>query len=85
MSVGDPRKVETDSGADAYGFDFEVENDALGRVALIEVDGQIVLVVASWPKATDKKLVQDIDAVVRSVRPSAGGAADPVLLRPDKA
>lgn len=84
MELSDARRVETDAGADAYGFDFKVEDDALGRVALIEVAGQIVLVVASWPKSADDKLVNDIDTVVRSVRPS-GPAADPVMMRPDKA
>lgn len=83
MRVGGEQQLQIDSGADAYGFDFSVEGEAAGRVAVIEVGQQFVLVIASWPENADGRLVSDIDEVVRSVR--APGSAEPAMVRPDKA
>jgi hypothetical protein len=83
LKLGQTRALRIDNGSEAYGFDFAVEGEARGRVAVIEVGEQIVLVVASWPENADPEVVEAIDGMVRSVRMPR--EADPVMLRPDKA
>lgn len=84
LELGEPEQLKLDHGGDAYGFDFSVDGEAKGRVALIQLGEQIVLVVASWPPDAGARVEKDIDGVVKSVRRPAGGAT-PTLLRPDKA
>lgn len=83
LKLSEAKALEVDSGAEAYGFDFAVDGEAKGRVAIIEVGEQMVLVVASWPEGADKSVVKDIDGVVKSVRMPVD--AMPTMLRPDKA
>lgn len=82
MQIGDPEQLSMDSGSDAYGFPFSIVGEASGRVAVIQVGDQVILVVASWPENADSDIVDDVDGVVRSVRLPQN--SDPVLLRPDK-
>lgn len=84
IKLGETTALSIDNGADAYGFDFSVDGEAKGRVALIQLGEQIVLVVASWPPDAGNKLEKDIDSVVRSVRLPTSGTT-PTSLRPDKA
>lgn len=84
LELGEAKQLKLDHGGDAYGFDFSVDGEAKGRVALIQLGEQIVLVVASWPPDAGARVEKDIDGVVRSVRRPAGGVT-PTLLRPDKA
>lgn len=84
IHLGETTALRIDNGADAYGFDFSVDGEAKGRVALIQLGEQIVLVVASWPPDAGNKLEKDVDAVVRSVRRPASGVT-PTSMRPDKA
>lgn len=84
LELGEPTQLTLDHGGDAYGFNFSVDGEAKGRVALIQLGEQIVLVVASWPPDAGARVEKDIDGVVRSVRRPVGGAT-PTLLRPDKA
>lgn len=84
INVGEAAPLQVDCGADAYGFDFSVDGEAKGRVALIQLGEQIVLVVASWPPDAEGRLEKDIDRVVKSVRRPASGVT-PTALRPDKA
>jgi len=83
LTLSRPEKLSITSGADAYGFNFAVKGEAKGRVAVIEVGEQVVLVVASWPENADKGVVQQIDDVVKSVRVPNNAAK--AMLRPDKA
>lgn len=83
LKIGEPMKIAIDSGGEAFGFEFGVKGEALGRVAVIEVGGQIILVVASWPEDADPSVVKAIDSVVKSVR--APATVNPAMLRPDKA
>jgi hypothetical protein len=83
LQLGTAQKLQMDSGSDAYGFEFAVRGEAKGRVAVISVGDEIVLVVASWPENADPHIVQDIDGVVRSVRTPTG--ASHASLRPDRA
>lgn len=84
IELGEPTELAINNGADAYGFDFSVDGEAKGRVALIQLGEQIVLVVASWPPDAGESVEKDIDGVVRSVRRPASGTT-PTMLRPDKA
>lgn len=83
LEIGDTERIEMESGSEAFGFPFTIQGEANGRVAVIQVGEQIVLLVASWPQNAGGQIVRDIDAVVRSVRLPAG--ATPTMLRPDKA
>jgi hypothetical protein len=83
LDLGAPSRVNMDSGADAYGFDFAVKGEAKGRVAVISCGDEIILVVASWPVNANGQIVRDIDGVVRSVRTASGTIRTSV--RPDKA
>lgn len=82
MEIGDPEQLDMESGSDAYGFPFSIVGEASGRVAVIQVGDQVILVVASWPENAGADIVNDVDGVVRSVRLPQN--SDPVLLRPDK-
>lgn len=82
MDIGDPEPIAMESGDDAYGFPFAIAGEAAGRVAVIKVGNQVVLVVASWPENASSDIVDDVDGVVRSVRMPRN--SDPVLLRPDR-
>lgn len=83
LQVGKPSPVTNDAGSSAYGFSFKLDGEANGRVAVIDLGQQVILVVASWPAGADQSVVDDIDGMVKSVRLPAG--ADPAMLRPDKA
>jgi hypothetical protein len=83
LNLSKPEKLSVDSGAEAYGFNFAVKGEAKGRVAVIGVGDQVVLVVASWPENADKGVVQQIDNVVKSVR--SPGNTTKAVMRPDKA
>lgn len=78
-----PERLTVNSGTEAYGFNFAVKGEAKGRVAIIEVGDEIVLVVASWPEDADKGVVDQIDGIVKSVRAPKNTAK--AMLRPDKA
>lgn len=82
MQIGEPQRIAMESGSDAYGFPFTIAGEASGRVAVIQVGDQVILVVASWPENAGSDIVNDVDGVVRSVRLPRN--TDPVLLRPDK-
>lgn len=75
MNISDPEPLAMESGGDAYGFAFVMTGEAAGRVAVIQVGDQMVLVVASWPEDASNDIVSDIDSVVRSVRQPQGEAA----------
>jgi len=83
LRIGDTKRLQNKSGLEAWGFTFAVKGEASGRVAIVQVGEHVVLVVASWPEAADKKLVQAVDDVVASVRMAS--EAEPTLSRPDKA
>lgn len=83
IELGEAERIRMDAGTDAFGFGFSVKGEAKGRVAVISLGEQIVLVVASWPEDADRSIVKAIDGVVKSVRLPAG--ASPAALRPDKA
>jgi predicted Zn-dependent protease len=83
LTLGAPQKIKNDSGSEAYGFDFAVKGEAKGRVAVISIGQQIILVVASWPENANPQVIDDIDSVVRSVRTPSGTTR--ASLNPDKA
>jgi hypothetical protein len=83
LELGETRPVKVDSGSEAYGFPFHVEGEANGRVAIIQAGEHVVLIVASWPEDASRRVVDDVDGLVRSVRRSP--TAQPATLRPDKA
>jgi hypothetical protein len=83
LEIGKTGRIENRSGQEAWGFPFTVKGEASGRVAIVLVGEHVVLLVASWPEKADRKLVNEVDSVVTSVRPSTD--SEPTLSRPDKA
>lgn len=75
MNISDPEPIAMEFGGDAYGFAFVMSGEAAGRVAVIQLGEQMILVVASWPEDASTDIVSDIDAVVKSVRQPQGEAA----------
>lgn len=87
LELDETKRLKNDAGGDAYGFSFHAEDDADGRVAVIRAGDHIVLVVASWPKGVDRRVIEEVDGLVRSVRsttPQSGQAGPAGASRPKK-
>ncbi|NMO19789.1 hypothetical protein HPC49_28010 [Pyxidicoccus fallax] len=58
---------------DAVGFDFQVGDAVLGRVAVREGrPGRVLMMLATWPAQSTADVTQSVDALIEGVRPLPG-------------
>jgi len=56
-------------GDGAVGFDFSVEEEVKGRVAILEgTEGRVFVLLATWPKKAPRGIEQDIDSIIGSMK-----------------
>lgn len=62
----------------AVGFDFQVGDAVLGRVAVREGrPGRVLMMLATWPAQATADVTQSVDALIEGVRPLPGPGAEP--------
>ncbi len=70
IATGSAQQIDNNAGEVAYGFGFRLGEEAAGRVAVVSMGDRMILVIASWPVGADGRLVDQVDRLVMSVRPS---------------
>ncbi|MBZ4422401.1 hypothetical protein [Myxococcus sp. RHSTA-1-4] len=66
---------------DAVGFDFQVGDTVLGRVAVREGrPGRVLMMLATWPAQASSDVTRSVDALIEGVRPLPGPGATQAML-----
>jgi hypothetical protein len=66
---------------DAVGFDFQVGDAVLGRVAVREGrPGRVLMMLATWPAQAPADVTRSVDALLEGVRPLPGPGPAPAMM-----